>query len=110
MHHAMEKHFLSTTGGTIIELNLNLLIKAITHNSWFPRNVVGIIILHFIDNKSYSKSLLIYVFRNLSSQKLYIDPIYNLIFASPTLSFGYLQYMKMDRGILEIFGPKDFIV
>jgi NADH-quinone oxidoreductase subunit L len=38
-------------------------------------------------------------------QKLYIDRIYNLLFANFVVFFGYIQYKLVDRGFLEILGP-----
>jgi NADH-quinone oxidoreductase subunit L len=49
-----------------------------------------------------------YSFHNLAKQKFYFDHLYNLIVATFTVAFGYIQYKLIDRGLLEIFGPSGF--
>lgn len=50
-------------------------------------------------------ALSLYYFSNLSSQKFYLDSLYNFFFSKPTLAFGYQQYTVIDRGLLELLGP-----
>ena len=42
---------------------------------------------------------------NLMAQKFYIDPLYNIFIAKSVAFFGYIQYILLDRGILEKIGP-----
>lgn len=61
--------------------------------------------IFFSTTTFYSSYLFYYYFINITSQKFYIDQIFNYFIAKSTTSFGYLQYTLFDRGYLEKFGP-----
>jgi NADH-quinone oxidoreductase subunit L len=68
---------------------------------------VGLLVgsLLFFTPNFYFFKLFFYSLMNLTTQKLYIDYIYNCLIAVSTAIFGYLQYTLFDRGYLETFGP-----
>ena len=54
---------------------------------------------------SYKANLSFYSFFNLTTQKFYVDHIYNILIAKATTTLGYIQYTIIDRGYLEKIGP-----
>jgi len=73
--------------------------------------IMGLITSYLFFNSSqfYISTLLNYSFINLTTQKFYIDNIYNIFIAKSTVIFGYIQYIIFDRGYLEKMGPYGLI-
>src|ERR1700748_283912 len=61
--------------------------------------------LVFSTNFYYKINVNLAAINSLTNQKFYIDQIYNQLLAKGTTLFGYKQYVTIDRGYLETFGP-----
>lgn len=115
--HFLKDIFTGPSGGFLLGNS----IYSSLHNSFFDHEYIplfikliptiigffGLIIsyLFFNNNYFYTLSLSQYSFINLTTQKFYIDNIYNSLIAKGIVLFGYTQYTVFDRGYLEKLGP-----
>lgn len=92
-----------TAGATIEHEYIPTHIKMIPTLLSFLGLLVGY--LGFSTNAHYKINMKLAAINSLTNQKFYIDQIYNQVLAKGTTLFGYKQYVTIDRGYLETFGP-----
>lgn len=94
---------LPTATATVEHEYIPIQIKMIPTILSFLGLLIGYLV--FSTNMHYKLNLYLAAINSLTNQKFYIDQIYNQILAKGTTSFGYKQYVTIDRGYLETFGP-----